>query len=120
MATRHCDGSDPNLVRQNPNGQWVPCNCGLVFNDEQFAVTYPHRGFTNPPWSIDRESHYRIQRDICQATWNYVMRSKDDDTEKLYTEMMRAVMALRRFEREVNDRLWATFPDTILRRQSGE
>lgn len=120
MATRHCDGSDPNLVRQNPNGRWVPCNCGLIFNDEQYMVTYPHHGLSNPFWSVDRERHYRMQKDVCQATWNYVMRDKSADNEKLYTEMVKAVMALRRFERGVQDREMMTFPDSLLRRQGDE
>jgi len=61
-----------------------------------------------------------MQRDVCQATWNYVMRSKHDDTEKLYTEMVKAIMALRRFEQDVQTREMMTFPDSFLRRQSGE
>lgn len=47
---RRCDGSDPNLTRdvregERPSGPWpgsVPCDCGLVFDDVERMVTYPH------------------------------------------------------------------------------
>src|SRR6266496_3191587 len=119
MVTRHCDGSDPSLVRQS-GGKWVPCNCGLVFNDEHNTVTYPHQPIGGANWPLDRERHYRIQKDVCQATWNYCMRSDDQDKEKLYTEMLRAVMALRRFEQDFHLREAMTFPDILLQRRSGE
>lgn len=35
---RTCDGNDPNLVR--PDGQ--PCDCGLIFDDVELTVVYPH------------------------------------------------------------------------------
>jgi hypothetical protein len=36
---RTCDGSDPNLV--NSNGG--PCDCGLIFDDVELMVIYPHQ-----------------------------------------------------------------------------
>jgi hypothetical protein len=62
MALRHCDGYDPNLTRTLPSGQYLPttmalspwnanapvgkvtvcCYCGLVFDDDERRVTYPH------------------------------------------------------------------------------
>jgi len=35
---RTCDGTDPNLV----NGNGDPCDCGLIFDDVELAVVYPH------------------------------------------------------------------------------
>jgi hypothetical protein len=64
---RHCDGADPNLLREVPcpdpincedgtchrNGavkgatrsHWLPCDCGAVFNDVSAMVIYPHVRF---------------------------------------------------------------------------
>ncbi len=62
MATRHCDGSDPNLTRTIPAADFDPatmtrspwddtarpgtviicCTCDLVFEDRDRRVTYPH------------------------------------------------------------------------------
>ncbi len=51
---RHCDGTDPNLVRNDPPwdpsklpgeqtiGPERPCDCGLVFDDVDRFVIYPH------------------------------------------------------------------------------
>lgn len=53
---RHCDGTDPNLIRDEP--PWDPsqppgvrdpdvhserpCDCGLTFDDVDHMVIYPH------------------------------------------------------------------------------
>lgn len=50
---RHCDGTDPNLIRkvrkgETPVGPWpdsVPCDCGAEFNDDNHLVVYPHQEF---------------------------------------------------------------------------
>jgi len=35
---RTCDGNDPNLVDRDGN----PCDCGLIFDDVECMVVYPH------------------------------------------------------------------------------
>jgi hypothetical protein len=35
---RSCDGTDPDLV----NGDGEPCDCGLIFDDVECMVIYPH------------------------------------------------------------------------------
>jgi hypothetical protein len=35
---RTCDGTDPNLV----DSEGRPCDCGLIFDDVECRVTYPH------------------------------------------------------------------------------
>jgi hypothetical protein len=35
---RTCDGTDPNLVDREGN----PCDCGLIFDDVEMTVVYPH------------------------------------------------------------------------------
>jgi hypothetical protein len=35
---RTCDGSDPNLVDRDG----APCDCGLIFDDVELMVIYPH------------------------------------------------------------------------------
>jgi len=35
---RTCDGMDPNLTDE----QGEPCKCGLVFDDVEYTVVYPH------------------------------------------------------------------------------
>lgn len=35
---RECDGTDPNLV--DFDGE--PCDCGLIFDDVEMTVIYPH------------------------------------------------------------------------------
>ncbi len=63
MAYRLCDGTDPNLTRQVPEGEYDPaamtlsaewqhsarpgcvvilCQCRLYFDDAKRTVTYPH------------------------------------------------------------------------------
>lgn len=63
MATRTCDGTDPNLTRQVHEVDYMPrqmtaspewqatarpdcvvirCQCGLVFDDTERLTTYPH------------------------------------------------------------------------------
>jgi hypothetical protein len=48
---RHCDGTDPNLVKyvdNSPNSNntaKIPCNCGLTFDDTHRMVIYPHERF---------------------------------------------------------------------------
>lgn len=52
---RHCDGTDPNLIRHDPPwdpsklsqdqdcwGNERPCDCGRVFDDVYNLVIYPH------------------------------------------------------------------------------
>lgn len=44
---RHCDGKDPNLVRKVGDdwfvdGAYVPCDCGLSFDDVDRSVVHPH------------------------------------------------------------------------------
>lgn len=51
---RRCDGSDPNLVRNDPPwdpsklpgeqtvGPGHPCDCGRVFDDVERMVIFPH------------------------------------------------------------------------------
>jgi hypothetical protein len=47
---RHCDGTDPNLVRLIKTDDEpaphvltkVPCDCGLTFNDVERLVIHPH------------------------------------------------------------------------------
>jgi hypothetical protein len=41
---RHCDGTDPNLLRpddSNPVG-YRPCDCGLIFDDVYRSTVWPH------------------------------------------------------------------------------
>lgn len=38
---RHCDGTDPTLVRMT-GGTGKPCRCGLTFDDCDQRVTWPH------------------------------------------------------------------------------
>lgn len=35
---RRCDGTDPNFQDENRH----PCTCGLVFDDVERMVIYPH------------------------------------------------------------------------------
>jgi hypothetical protein len=39
LMQRHCDGTDPNLIR--PDG--TPCDCGASFDDIDWTVIYPHQ-----------------------------------------------------------------------------
>lgn len=42
---RHCDGKDPYLVRSVDSDDlytYVPCDCGLTFDDVKRMVVYPH------------------------------------------------------------------------------
>lgn len=41
---RHCDGNDPNLVKPDPDDpqRYIPCDCGLTFDDVEHRVIYPH------------------------------------------------------------------------------
>lgn len=47
---RHCDGTDPNLIRhlqrdsETPQINYisVPCDCGMTFDDVKHFVIYPH------------------------------------------------------------------------------
>lgn len=63
MAMRHCDGTDPNLTRTIPADEFDPermtlshwdstarsgerivnCACGLMFDDDDRRVVYPHQ-----------------------------------------------------------------------------
>lgn len=38
IMMRTCDGTDPNLVDR----QGLPCDCGLIFDDVEMEVVYPH------------------------------------------------------------------------------
>lgn len=46
---RMCDGKDPNLLKPDehddtqPWAGYVPCDCGLVFDDEDRMTIYPHQ-----------------------------------------------------------------------------
>lgn len=51
---RTCDGSDRNLLRKidgdvptkaTMNNAYVPCNCGLSFDDLDRSVVFPHQTF---------------------------------------------------------------------------
>ena len=42
---RHCDGTDPNLIRETETG-YVPCDCGLTFDDVNHLVIFPRREFS--------------------------------------------------------------------------
>jgi hypothetical protein len=43
---RHCDGSDPNLLRPTEHDAdqlpYRPCDCGLRFDDAERLVIWPH------------------------------------------------------------------------------
>lgn len=66
MAQARCDGSDPNLLRQVPEGDFdsavmklaghwqataepgcvvIQCQCGLLFDDTYRMRSYPHEFF---------------------------------------------------------------------------
>ncbi|HEX9429626.1 MAG TPA: hypothetical protein VF944_04545 [Candidatus Bathyarchaeia archaeon] len=56
-------------------------------------------------WSLEREKHYRIQKDVCQTAWNF-MRAETEQPERFheyYGKLVSALYLLRRFEREVQD-----------------
>jgi hypothetical protein len=40
---RRCDGADPNLISEDGT---TACMCGLVFDDTQRIVLYPHTPFS--------------------------------------------------------------------------
>jgi hypothetical protein len=47
---RHCDGTDPNLQKRmvsdnDESIEYVPCDCGLTFDDVNHLVIYPHEKF---------------------------------------------------------------------------
>jgi hypothetical protein len=43
---RKCDGTDPNLVwLDQDSDKYVPCKCGLEFDDVDCMVVYPHFNF---------------------------------------------------------------------------
>lgn len=44
---RHCDGTDPNLIRPDDilTSTYVPCACGLKFDDVDRSVVHPHTEF---------------------------------------------------------------------------
>jgi hypothetical protein len=39
---RHCNGTDRNLIGEDGT---TPCACGLVFDDTDHLVIYPHTEF---------------------------------------------------------------------------
>jgi hypothetical protein len=46
---RHCDGTDPTLVKEKSDvnmwdcsGGYEPCDCGLTFDDVERMTVYPH------------------------------------------------------------------------------
>jgi hypothetical protein len=39
VVLRTCDGTDPNLVDRDG----APCDCGLIFDDVELIVVYPHQ-----------------------------------------------------------------------------
>lgn len=49
---RRCDGTDPNLIRVNDQGERKPCDCGLVFDDVDRMVIYPHAPVGGDPFGI--------------------------------------------------------------------
>lgn len=61
---RHCDGTDPYLIRHDPpwepgllpreqeRGPERPCDCGKTFDDVRYLVVYPHPPVAGSPVTI--------------------------------------------------------------------
>lgn len=62
---RHCDGNDPTLVTESLNietdsYEWLPCKCGLAFDDVTNSVIFPHvRLLTR----VEKEAILNLYRD---------------------------------------------------------
>jgi hypothetical protein len=55
---RHCDGTDLNLIESTATG--VPCTCGLIFDDVEKMVIFPHHRI---PTRAEKEAAYGAMSD---------------------------------------------------------
>ena len=51
---KRCNGRDGSVVKVLEDNSCVPCDCGLVFNDNNHFVTYPHKLI----WRNDEEGYF--------------------------------------------------------------
>lgn len=50
---RFCNGTDPNLVKE-VQGVQLPCDCGSVFDDAEWSVTYPHQNLLSTRTLVEK------------------------------------------------------------------
>jgi hypothetical protein len=63
---RHCDGTDPNLIRKvypdvtdlpTYRVAYEPCACGLMFDDVQRSTVWPHDRIVGNSWPVGNSWH---------------------------------------------------------------